>query len=162
MRTYLFIAFYDDRICILPSVTIWCLCSADVTATFQDERTLCWTRDAFQRLSKTPADLLRTTTDLPLFGSSESFSSKITHFTLHCLQNGLQIVLYAIRSTMGERVSAVVKVLCYKPEGRGFVTWWVERICSIYLILLAALGPGVYSAFNRNEYQKQKNNVSGE
>jgi hypothetical protein len=32
----------------------------------------------------------------------------------------------------------------------------------IYLILSAALGPGVYSASNRNEYQKQKNNVSGE
>jgi hypothetical protein len=27
--------------------------------------------------------------------------------------------------------------------------------------LLTALGPGVYSASNRNEYQKQKNNVSG-
>jgi hypothetical protein len=27
---------------------------------------------------------------------------------------------------------------------------------SIYLILPAALGPGVYSAFNKNEYQKQK------
>jgi hypothetical protein len=33
---------------------------------------------------------------------------------------------------------------------------------SIYLILPAALGPGIYSAFNRNEYQKQKNNVPGE
>jgi hypothetical protein len=33
---------------------------------------------------------------------------------------------------------------------------------SIYLILLAALGPGVNSASNRNEYQKPKNNVSGE
>jgi hypothetical protein len=33
----------------------------------------------------------------------------------------------------------------------------------IYLILPAALGPGVYSASNRNEYQKHKNNkVSGE
>jgi hypothetical protein len=30
------------------------------------------------------------------------------------------------------------------------------------LILLAALGPGVQSASNRNEYQKQKNNVCGE
>jgi hypothetical protein len=29
-------------------------------------------------------------------------------------------------------------------------------------ILLVALGPGVYSASNRNEYQKHKNNVSGE
>jgi hypothetical protein len=32
---------------------------------------------------------------------------------------------------------------------------------SIYLILLAVIGPGAYSAFNRNEYQKQENNVSG-
>jgi hypothetical protein len=32
---------------------------------------------------------------------------------------------------------------------------------SIYLILPAALGLGVYSASNRNEYQKQEN-VSGE
>jgi hypothetical protein len=32
-----------------------------------------------------------------------------------------------------------------------------------YLILPAALGTGVYSASNRNEYQKHKNNnVSGE
>jgi hypothetical protein len=27
---------------------------------------------------------------------------------------------------------------------------------SIYLILPAALGPGIYSASNRNQYQKQK------
>jgi hypothetical protein len=33
---------------------------------------------------------------------------------------------------------------------------------AIYLILPAALGPGVYSAFDRNEHQKQKNDVSGE
>jgi hypothetical protein len=32
----------------------------------------------------------------------------------------------------------------------------------VYLILPAALGPGVQSASNRNEYQKHKNNVSGE
>jgi hypothetical protein len=44
------------------------------------------------------------------------------------------------------------------------LTQWGE--CSplppIYLVFTAALGPGVYSASNRNEYQKQKNNVSGE
>jgi hypothetical protein len=33
---------------------------------------------------------------------------------------------------------------------------------SIYIILPAALGPEVYSASNENEFQKQKNNVSGE
>jgi hypothetical protein len=38
----------------------------------------------------------------------------------------------------------------------------VNEFFSFYLILLAALGPGVYSASDRNEYQKQKNNISGE
>jgi hypothetical protein len=38
-----------------------------------------------------------------------------------------------------------------------------EVIFLMYLILPAALGPGVYSASNTNEYQKHKNNnVSGE
>jgi hypothetical protein len=30
---------------------------------------------------------------------------------------------------------------------------------SIYIILPTALGPGVYSASNRNKYKKQKYNV---
>jgi hypothetical protein len=38
----------------------------------------------------------------------------------------------------------------------------VNEFVSIYLILPAALGPGVHSASNRNEYQKHKNNVSRE
>jgi hypothetical protein len=52
--------------------------------------------------------------------------------------------------------SIVVKVLCYKPKGRRFETQGGERFLSVYLILLAALGPGVYSASNKNEYQKHK------
>jgi hypothetical protein len=36
----------------------------------------------------------------------------------------------------------------------------VNGFLKIYLILPAALGPGVHSASNRNEYRKQKNNVS--
>jgi hypothetical protein len=48
-----------------------------------------------------------------------------------------------------------VKALRYKPEGRGFDTRWGDFY--IYLILPAALGPGVYLASNRNEYQKLKN-----
>jgi hypothetical protein len=32
----------------------------------------------------------------------------------------------------------------------------------VYLIFPAALGPGVHSPFNRNEYLKEKNTVSGE
>jgi hypothetical protein len=56
----------------------------------------------------------------------------------------------------------VVKALCYKLEACGFKTRWGEYIFSMYLILPAALHHGVYSASNRNEYQKQKINVSGE
>jgi hypothetical protein len=59
----------------------------------------------------------------------------------------------------------------YIPEGPGFDSRWGHCFSflffppplSIYPILPAALGPGVFSASNRNEYQKHKNNiVSGE
>jgi hypothetical protein len=53
---------------------------------------------------------------------------------------------------LGARFSVVVKALCYKPEGE-FLN---------LLNLSAALGLGVHPASNRNEYQYQKNNVSGE
>jgi hypothetical protein len=58
--------------------------------------------------------------------------------------------------------STVVEALFYNPEGRGFENRWGECILTIYLILLAAPGPGVYSASSINKYQKQKNHVSGE
>jgi hypothetical protein len=52
----------------------------------------------------------------------------------------------------------VLEALGYKPEGRGSeIRDVIELIFSIYLILPAALGPGIYSVSNRNEYQKQKN-----
>jgi hypothetical protein len=66
----------------------------------------------------------------------------------------------------GKHVSTHVRqnkfVLCYKPDGRRFETQWGEWILSIYLILLATLGPGVCCSSNRNECQKHKNNVCGE
>jgi hypothetical protein len=36
------------------------------------------------------------------------------------------------------------------------------KFFSVYLIVPATLGPGVYSASNGNDYQKQNNNVSVE
>jgi hypothetical protein len=63
---------------------------------------------------------------------------------------------------LGTRCSIVVEALCYKLQGRGFVTGKGEWMFSIYLILPAALGPAVYSASNRNEYQKHVYDVSGE
>jgi hypothetical protein len=53
----------------------------------------------------------------------------------------------------GTRGSVVVDALYSKPEDPGFYT---------YLILPAALSTWVYSVPKRNEYQKQKNNVSEE
>jgi hypothetical protein len=52
--------------------------------------------------------------------------------------------------------NVVVEALCYKLDGSGI------RIFFKYLIVPVALVPGVYSAFNRNNYQKKKNKVSGE
>jgi hypothetical protein len=55
----------------------------------------------------------------------------------------------------------MLKERCYKQKGSGFETRRGEWF-SIYLILQAALGPGVDSSSNRKDYLKQKYNVSGE
>jgi hypothetical protein len=63
----------------------------------------------------------------------------------------------------GARRSVLVKGTM--PQARRSRVRYPLRLIfflSIYLIRPAALGPGVCSATNRNEYQKQKNNVSGE
>jgi hypothetical protein len=52
----------------------------------------------------------------------------------------------------GARGNLVVKA-GYKPEGRGFETRWGEIL---NLSNPAALGPGVYSASNTNQYRKKK------
>jgi hypothetical protein len=57
------------------------------------------------------------------------------------------------------RGSVVIAALCCKPEGHGFEMQWGELIFPIYLILPAALDPGVYSVSHKNEYQKQKYNI---
>jgi hypothetical protein len=50
----------------------------------------------------------------------------------------------------------MVKTLCYKPEGRGF-----DEV-NDFFNLPNPSGSEVHLAPNINEYQKQKNNVSGE
>jgi hypothetical protein len=51
-----------------------------------------------------------------------------------------------------ERKKVFVAVFCFN----------LNKIKIFSNKLLAALGPGIYSASNRNDYQKHKNNVSGE
>jgi hypothetical protein len=54
----------------------------------------------------------------------------------------------------------VVEALATSPKVVGSRTDEVNEFFLIYLNLPASLGPGVHSAPNRNEYQKQKNNAS--
>jgi hypothetical protein len=57
--------------------------------------------------------------------------------------------------------SGVAEALCYNQKVTRSRPDQVNTF-SIYLILPAALGPEIHSASNRNEYQQQKSNVSGE
>jgi hypothetical protein len=52
--------------------------------------------------------------------------------------------------------SIVVKAICYKPEGCRFETRCGEIIFSIYLILPAALSPGVHSASTEMSTRSKK------
>jgi hypothetical protein len=45
---------------------------------------------------------------------------------------------------------------CLKLDVEGTITYEVIELFSIYLSLPSALSPRVYSASNRNEYQKRK------
>jgi hypothetical protein len=80
---------------------------------------------------------------------------------LQCTTAYGRVFFLAISYTMAQG-SVMVNALGYENEGRGFETQRGEWIVSIYLILPAVLGPGVYSASYRKEYQKQKSNVSEE
>jgi hypothetical protein len=58
-------------------------------------------------------------------------------------------------------IAYLVEALCYKSEFRTFDSQR-GHFFSVYSIFPATLDPGVYFASNRNEYQKQKNNVFAE
>jgi hypothetical protein len=58
----------------------------------------------------------------------------------------------------------VIFVYCFERGARGSVVSWgtmLHFFFSIYLIFPAALGPGVGSASNRNEYQESSWGVEG-
>ena len=60
----------------------------------------------------------------------------------------------AFKGLIGDRGSTVVKVLCYKSEGR----WFYSRLLLEFFIDIKSFrshyDPGVDSASNRNEYQE--------
>jgi hypothetical protein len=75
--------------------------------------------------------------------------------SVHFLINGEGAIFQASYETVQAMSRGSIMVML--QAGR-----WVEQIFQIYLILPAALGLGICLASNRNEYQKQRNNVSGE
>jgi len=55
---------------------------------------------------------------------------------------------------IGDHGSTVVKVLCYKSEGRWFDPRWCHWNFLLTKSFRSHYGPGVDSASNRNEYQE--------
>jgi len=51
-------------------------------------------------------------------------------------------------------VAQLVEALRYKPEGRGFDSWWCPRSFSLTWSSRPYYGPGAASASNRNEFQE--------
>jgi len=68
------------------------------------------------------------------------------------LLNWRKLPLLWIRRTL--LVEQLVEALLYKPEGRGFDSWWCHWIFSLTYSFRPPYGPGVDSASNRNEYQE--------
>ena len=67
--------------------------------------------------------------------------------TLSALRRHISNAVLPSRS--GDCGSTVVKVLCYKSEGRWFDPSWCQ-----WIFHFSHYGPGVDSASNRNEYQE--------
>ena len=63
-----------------------------------------------------------------------------------------QVLFNESKEMNGDRGSTVVKVLCYKSEGRWFDPSWCHWNSS--LTFRSHYGPGVDSASNTNEYQE--------
>ena len=69
---------------------------------------------------------------------------------MHGRLNVKDMCVYICTYKRRDRGSKVVKVLCYKSEGRWFDPSW----CHWSFSLTSHNGPGVDSASNRNEYQE--------
>ena len=55
---------------------------------------------------------------------------------------------------LGHVVAQLVEALCYKLKGRGFDSHWCHWNFSLAQFYQPHYGPGVDSAFNRNDYQE--------
>ena len=78
--------------------------------------------------------------------------------TARCFGYILYIYIYIEKEreseSLGDRGSAVVKVLCYKSGGRWFDPSWCQLNFLLPYSFRSHYGPGVDSASNINEYQE--------
>ena len=73
----------------------------------------------------------------------------------HCHKSLIFMIVYCNVLLSGvDCRSTVVKVLCYKSEGRWFDSRWYHWNFSLSLSLRSHYGPGADSASNRSEYQE--------
>jgi len=64
------------------------------------------------------------------------------------------IDLDTLQKLVGDRGGTVIKVLCYKSEGRCFDPNWCHWNFSLTKSFRSHYGPGVHSPSNINEYQE--------
>jgi len=69
-------------------------------------------------------------------------------------RNERDIIIYVHRTLCKVPISTVVKVLCYKSEGRWFEPVGVSEIFIDIKSFRPHYAPGVDSASNRNEYRE--------
>jgi hypothetical protein len=73
----------------------------------------------------------------------------------NCLSGILQkMKLLLSIAILGDRGSTVLKVLRYKLEGHWFDPRWCNGVFHWHKSFWSHYGPGVETAFNRNEYQE--------
>jgi hypothetical protein len=107
------------------------------------------------------SSLCSSTSFLLSFYSSSFFS--ISSSSSSCILSCHLSVLcgLVLKNPTASSLSSQCPISDLLPGVAGSRPDWGEPFFSIYLILPAALGPEVYSVSDRNENQKQKNNVSG-
>jgi hypothetical protein len=124
---------------------IWWLRREEVESHSAVSRTVQWVAQC----SESRSAVSRTVQWVAQFSESHSAVSRAVW---SCRSWVLHKMLFHEATQLGARGSVVVEWLCYRPGGHGFETSWDHSIYSIALVLSATLGPGVYSAANRNEY----------
>ena len=78
----------------------------------------------------------------------------ILSYNFCLISESVHVIYHKSYVQSGDRDSTVVKVLCYKSEGRRFDPSWCQWLFIDMKSFRSHYDPGVDSASNRNEYQQ--------